>query len=288
MTTTYLVTGAAGNVGSQVARALDGRGARVRAFVRDEAKAARVLGDGVELVRGDYADADSVRRAVAGVDALFLVCPNHPCQLQYETGVIDAAVAAGVRRVVKLSTIGAERGSPLEFWDVQGRIEEHLREVFPGAVVLRSSFYMTNILGSAEQVRGSGKLFAPAGGARISMIDPRDVAAAGVAALLRGEYDGRTLTLTGSRAITYGDVADELSAVTGRPIEFVPVPDDAARQGMLDSGMPAWVVDRLIVLFGLLRQGAASEVSDTIREVTGREPRTFADFARDHAAVFRS
>lgn len=283
-----LVTGATGNVGSRVVRELRGRGVAVRALVRDPEGTAERLGASVELAPGDLSDAASVRRALEGVDAVFLACANDPRQVGYETGVIDAAATAGVGRVVKLSAFGAEIGSSIAFWDWHARIEEHLLASGVPAAVLRPTFYMTNLLGAAEGVAREGGLFAPAGGAGISMIDPADVAAVAAVALTTGGHEGRTYALTGPEAITYERVAGDLSSATGRRIDFVAVPDEAARRALIGAGTPEPVAGQLIGLFGLLRQGAHERTTDAVRALTGREPRTFARFAHDHAALFRS
>ena len=283
-----LVTGATGSVGSHVVRELQERGVSVRAFVRDTGKAIKMLGDGVELAYGDFGDVASVRRAVAGVEGVYLACANDPRQIEYETGVIDAAAAAGVRRIVKLSAHGAEIGSPVAFWDWHGRIEANLRASGVPAVVLRPTFNMTNLFGSAEQVRQVASLFAPAEGARVVMIDPRDVAESAAVALTSDGHDGQTYMLTGPQAITFEQVAEELSAVTGRRIRFVAVPDQAAQQALVDSGMPKFVAGQIVAVFGLLRRGVQDRTSDAVRVLTGRRPQTFASFARDHAAMFRS
>ncbi len=285
--TKILVTGATGNVGSHVVRELQERGASVRAFVRDPGKAAAMLGDGVELASGDFSDAASVRRAVEGVESVFLACANDPRQVEYETGVIDAAREAGVRRIVKLSALGAEIGSPVAFWDWHGRIEEHLRASGVPAVVLRPTFNMTNLLGSAEGVRHAGSLFAPADGARVAMIDPGDVAAVAAVALTEDEHDGETYTLTGPEAITFERVAEELSSAAGQRVQFVAVPDEAARQALVEAGMPEFVAGQIVAMFGFLRRGDQDRTTDTVHALTGREPRTFAEFARDHAGIFR-
>lgn len=281
-----LVTGATGNVGSLVVRELQGRGISVRAFVRDPDKAAAMLDDGVELVFGDFSNPESVRRALEGVEGVFLACANDPRQVEYETGVIDAARQAGVMRIVKLSALGAEIGSPIAFWDWHGRIEEHLRASGVRFVVLRPTFNMTNLLGSAEAVRHTGSLFAPADGARVAMIDPRDIAAVAAIALAEDTHDGKTCTLTGPEAITFERVTEELSAVAGRRVEFVAVPDEAARQGMIEQGMPEFVAGQIVAVFGFLRRGAQDRTTDTVRALTGREPRGFAEFARDRAGLF--
>jgi uncharacterized protein YbjT (DUF2867 family) len=281
--TKVLVTGATGNVGSQVVRELRGRGVPVRAFVRDPDEAAATLGQEIELAVGEFSDPNSIRRALDGVEYVFLACGNHPRQVEYETNAIDAARAAGMRRIVKLSATGARIGSPLAFWDWHGRIEQHLRVSGLPAVILRPGFYMTNLLGSTEAIKHTGKLFAPADGARIAMIDPRDVAAAAAVVLTEDGHHGKTYTLTGPESITYDEVAGQLSKVTGRKIEFVNVPDGAAREALVQAGTPDRMAEQLVILFGLLRQGAAAQTTDEVRALTGREPRSFAEFARDFA-----
>ena len=188
--TSVLVTGATGNVGSQMVQELGTRGETVRVFVRDADRAARMFGEGVELASGDFSDAASVRRAAEGVEAVFLACSNQPRQVEYETCVIDAAKAAGVRWIVKLSALGAEVGSPVASWDWHGRIEEHLQASGVPSVVLRPTFSMTNLFGSAEAIEHTSMLFLPADGANVAMIDHRDVAAAAAVALTEEGHDG--------------------------------------------------------------------------------------------------
>jgi len=284
--TRVLVTGAAGNVGGHVVRELRARGASVRAFVRDPGRATERFGPDVEPAVGDLDDPATVRRAMRGVDAVFVTTANGPRQVAQECTVVDAAAAAWVRRIVKLSAIGAEPGSPAPFADAHGRIEQHLAASAVPSVVLRSGFFMSNLLADAAMIRATGRLVAPAAGARIAMVDPRDVASVAATVLLGDRHDGRTYRLTGPVAVTYADLAASLSNVTGRPVTFVPVPDDVARAGMLGAGLPEWLADALVALYGRLRAGVAAEVTADVQRLTGRAPRTFADFARDHAAAF--
>lgn len=283
---TVLVTAATGNVGSAVVRHLSRSGEAVRAFVRDPNKAAERLGNGAEIAVGDFSDRESLRRALEGTDRVFLSSADGPDKVEHEIAVIDEAAAAGVKLIVKASTIGADPASPLPPWSWNGRSEDHLRESGVPAVVLRSYFYMTNLFASADAVRQTGKLFAPADGAKIAMIDPDDVGAVAALLLSEGGHEGQTYLLSGPDSITHGQVAEELSAATGRSVEFVPVPEEAARQGLVEAGAPEWLVDHLIKLFGVIREGRLEEVTGTVQELTGREPRAFGAFARDHAAVF--
>ncbi len=281
-----LVTGATGNVGRTVVAELLARGAVVWAFVRDERRARDLLGPDVRLAAGDFNDAASLRRAMSDVDAVFLTSADGPAKVEHECAVVDAASVAGVRRIVKLSSPRAEAGSDLAFWDWHARIEQHLRGSGVPSVVLRANFLMSNLLAAADVVAATGQLFAPAGDAKIAMIDPRDVGAAAAALLTGDGHEGRTYAVTGGETITYADVAAQLSVATGCQVRFVDVPDDAAREAMLSSGAPEWLADNLVRLFGKLRDGAGASVTGTVRELTGRPPRTFGEWARDHAAAF--
>jgi uncharacterized protein YbjT (DUF2867 family) len=281
-----LVTGATGNVGSRVVQELQERGVPVRAFMRDHGKAQTMPGDGVELAVGDFSDPESVRRSMEGVEGVFLACSNQPRQVEYETRVIDAAREAGVRRIVKLSALGAEIGAPVAFWDWHARIEEHLQSSGIPSVVLRPGFSMANLLASAETVQYTGKLFVPAGEARISMVHPQDVGAAASVALIGDGHEGETYTLTGPEAITFEGVAGHLSEAVGREIECLNVPDEAALQGMIEQGIPEFVATQIVAVFGVLRGGGQERTTGTVQSITGREPRGFAEFAREHARLF--
>lgn len=283
-----LVTGATGHVGSHAAIQLRDSGVPVRALVRDAGKARRMLGGEVDLAVGDFEDRESLRHAVSGVDAVLLSSGTHPNQAEHEIAVIDAAVDAGVERLVKISTIGAEPGSACAFLDRHGRSEEYLQRSDLRWVIVRgSAFYMTNLLFFADQIHDQSKIFAPAAGARIAMIDPLDVASAAIVPLTASDHDHQVCTLTGPAAITFNDLAQELSRALERQIDFIPVTDEEALQGMTAAGIPAVVAEPFVVLFRLLRGGLNSATTDTVRGLTGRDARSFANFAGDHVAAFR-
>jgi uncharacterized protein YbjT (DUF2867 family) len=282
-----LVTGATGNVGSQVVRGLEERGEAVRAFVRDETRARSLLGGEVELAIGDFDDPSSLRDALRGIEAVFLSSADGPRKVEQETAVIEAAGRAGVRRIVKCSTVLAQAGSVLPPFDWHGRVEEQLLASGIPSVVLRSSFFTTNLLAAAGAVRATGALVAPAGNGHVAMIDPRDTAAVAAAVLTEPRHDGRTYELTGPEAVTYADVAAALSRATGSRIEYVDVPDAVAAEEIAASGLPGWLAAHLAALFPLIREDALASTTRTVRELTGREPRSVADFAHHHADAFR-
>lgn len=267
---TVLVTGATGNVGSQVVRELQARGTPLRAFVRDPGRL-----EGVETAVGDFSDPGSIRRALAGVDRVFLASADGPDKVAHEAAVVDAAAEAGVELIVKASTMFARVGSPLKPLDWNGRSEQHLKASGVPFVILASGFYMTNALTAVRD----RVLAAPAGSGALAMIDPRDVAAVGAIALTSEGHAGRSYRLTGPEAITYADIAEVLG------VQYVDVPPEAARRELDAAGLPGWLVDHLDRAFGLIRAGAMAETTDVVRAVTGREPRDFAAFARDRVAA---
>jgi uncharacterized protein YbjT (DUF2867 family) len=281
-----LVTGATGNVGSAVVRALADRGLPVRAFVRDRVKAAERLGSEVAVAVGDFEDPPSISAALQGCDRVFVTSSNGDREVDHECAVIDAAAAAGVALVVKLSTIGAEAGSPVPGLDWHGRIEAHLRGSRVPAAIVRSNFMMSNMLASAPQI-ASGQLPAPAGGGLVSMIDPRDAGAAAAAVLSSDGHEGRTYQVTGGEAIGFADVATVLSSVLGTPITYVDVPAEAARAAFGGAGLPPWLVAQLDGVFALVRTGALAPVTDTFTALTGSRTRSFADWANDNAPLLK-
>lgn len=282
---TVLVTGATGNVGSQVVQELRREGTAVRALVRDAARARERLGDDVELAVGDLSDRASLQRALVGIDRVFLSSADGPQKVAQETAVIDAAAALHVRLIVKASTRLAQVGSPLPAFDWHGQIEEHLWRSEVPAVILQSSFYMTNLLAAAQAIREAGKLPVPAGQGRVAMIDPRDTGMVAAAVLRANGHEGRTYVLTGPDALSYHEVAEALSAVIGRRIDYLDVPEQAAETTLQQVGMPDWLVRQLLGAFRLIREGRLGDTTDTVRVLSGREPRPFAEFVRQVAPL---
>jgi len=280
-----VVTGATGNVGSSVVRSLLDRGEKVRAFVRDPEKAGRMLGGDVELAIGDFDDARSVAEALNGGKRVFLSSGEGPDKVRWEKAVIDAAAEAGVGLVVKASTMGADAGSFSSLaW--HGELEDALRASGVPWTILQSNWYMTNLLPNAGQIAATGKIFMPAGDARIGMVDPVDTGRVGAAVVASDGHEGRTYTVTGPEKVGFAQVAGALSAATGRTIEYVDVPPEAAKEAMAAASLPDWLPDFLDRLFARFRAGEFGDVADTVERLTGSPSTPIEEFARKHAAAF--
>jgi uncharacterized protein YbjT (DUF2867 family) len=280
MKSTVLVLGATGMVGSHVVRELAERGEPVRAFVRDPGRAAQLLSDTVPLAAGDLTEPGTLDAALEGVGRVLLCMGNRPDQAHLEISAIDACRRAGVGRMVKISAKGAQVGSPVPFWDQHAHIEDHLWRSGIPSVVLRPRTYASNLLASAAVVGQLGRLFAPAGSTRIAFVDPRDVASVAVSALLEAGHVGRTYTLTGPQSLTFAQVAQCWGEIAGRPVEYVDVPDEAARASLLGLGIPPWIADGIVAVFGQLRQGTAAGVNDQVERILGRPAGPVEEFLR--------
>lgn len=281
-----LVTGATGNTGGEVLARLVELGAPVRALARDPEKAEVLAATGVNVVLADMMDPDAMATALEGVEKMFLLSPPHPAQHEMEVTALDAAEEAGVSLIVKLSALGAGPDSPLALGRRHAEVEARLASSDVPSTVLQAASFMQNFFNFAPTIRGDDTFFAPAGDGATAMVDSRDIAAVAVAVLTEGTHVGDVLAITGPDAVTYQQAADELSAATGRTIVYVDVPPEAAGQGMLEAGIPDWLVDDLLVLYQFQRDGYLAEVTPTVKEVARVEPRTFADFARDFAPAF--
>jgi uncharacterized protein YbjT (DUF2867 family) len=281
-----VVTGATGNIGSKAIGDLTAAGIPCRAFVRDATKAAAVLGDDMAVVVGDFADPASIRVAVEGADAVVLSSGNDPRQVEFEANIIDAVAGTSRCPVVKISSVGADPASPAAFVAWHGRSEARLTASGLPATVLRATFFMSNLFAAADSLAHGGPLVAPAGDARIAMVDPRDIAASVAAVLTSSGHHGNTYELTGPVALTYPQVADTLAGGLGRRVDFVDAPEPAVRDGMVASGTPEWFADGFLSLFAELRRGIAATVTTSVQDLTGRPATELASFIEDHAVMF--
>jgi uncharacterized protein YbjT (DUF2867 family) len=276
-----LVTGATGTVGSEVVRQLIAVGERPRALVRDPATARQRLGDQVEHVVGDLDRPETIAAALAGMDGVFLLTTQSSRQPEWERAVIQAAARAGVGQLVKLSVFRADEQSSLQVARQHGQAERVLAQSGLAATILRPVFFMQNLFGMVHD----GAIATAAGDGQVAMVDARDIAAVAVATLTGGGHAGKTYTLTGPEALSFDQVASILSRQTGRPLRHVRVPPDKVRVALQGRGMAAWYADDMARLHGMLAAGYEQVVTDDIHTVTGRPPRTLAQFAGDHAGV---
>ncbi|MFD3381443.1 MULTISPECIES: SDR family oxidoreductase [unclassified Streptomyces] len=293
-----LITGATGTIGSEVVRQLAQHGEKVRALTRDPSKAQARVPDGsepgggagaevdVEVVRGDYLDPASVDAAMSGASAVFLVGVLGPDDADRDRAMVEQARAAGVRRVVKLSAIGT--GDPavgrVGTWHLPG--EQAVRESGLEWTVLRPSAFASNTLGWAEAIRAGEPVPNMTGDGMQGVIDPRDVAEVAVEALLSARHAGHIYTLTGPETLGVPDQAAVLAEVLGRPVTTENLTPDESRARLAEWGMDAEYAEGVLAGSAYVRAGRNAVVTEEVRQVLGRAPRTYREWAVDHRAAF--
>ena len=261
------VLGATGTIGPHVAAGLAERGAQARALVRDPARSQVQL----PAPAADLRDPISLRNAMTGAEQLFLLTPHHPDQDLFEANAIDAAKAAGVKRIVKISggapSLGPNGAAPtgLSHWRSERRIEDSgLRFCF-----LRPSFMMQNLLTMKPK---AGLLLAPMGHAPIAMIDARDVADCAVALLLDTSATSTAWQLTGPAPVTFKEAAARLNA------RYVNVPPRIAARTLRRRGASPFELDHTLRMAAYFASGADGAPTDAVQRIAGRPARTLDDF----------
>jgi uncharacterized protein YbjT (DUF2867 family) len=274
-----LVFGATGNVGGAVVRELAVAGSEVRAVVRQPERASRPAG--VEAVAGDLADVATLRPSLAGVDAAFLMSGYDGID-----DLVPEMPAAGVERVVLLSSSAAPSGdlaNAVARYHIMS--EQVVRDAAVAWTFLQPNSFMTNTFQWIPQLRSGDLVRAPFANVAVATIDPADVAAVAARALVSADLEGCSLRLSGPEALRPADRVRILARALGRDLQFEAVPNDVARKEMTES-MPVEYVD---AFFSFFVNGTIDEttVQPTVREVLGREPRSFAEWVAAHQERFR-
>jgi uncharacterized protein YbjT (DUF2867 family) len=274
-----LVTGATGNAGGAVVRALAASGEGVRALVREGSDTA-ALPSAAEPVAGDLNRPETLRPHLDGVESAFLLSGYERLD---ET--LAAMRTAGVRRVVLLSSSAAPGG------DLSNAVaryhilsERAVRKSGLGWTFIQPNSFMTNTLAWAPQLRAGDVVRAPFAGVAVATIHPDDLGAVAALALRSDELGGRSLRLSGPESLRPADRVAILGRVLGRELRFEPQSDDEARAEM-SASMPAEYVDAFFNFFADGRLDE-SQVLPAVRELTGREPRSFESWVRDNADQF--
>jgi uncharacterized protein YbjT (DUF2867 family) len=278
----YLVTGATGNVGSEVVEQLLAGGQRVRVFTRDAAKVARWI-DRVEVAVGSFADSDSFARAAAGVEGVFLM--NGGPEGEPFARLIAAAKSQGSQRIVFLSTLLAgDPSSPIGAMHKDK--EDAIRSSGLQGKFVRAGGFMSNSYQWIGSIKADGVVNNSMGTGRFAPIAPEDIAAVAVKALTTSGLADEIFEVTGGELISVPEEVSILAEVLGRPLRCVDVPTETAVQGLIQSGVPPHVAAAVGKSFEAIRDGRAMIVKDTVAQVTGRQPMVFAEWARRHAARF--
>ena len=282
------VTGATGTVGREVARALLARGAEVRVGARPSSAVDEVVPSVHEVVVLDFESSAVDAALFEGIDALFFMTPLIEDQVAASQRVLDAALDGGVRHVVRLSSrsAGWDQRSALRAW--HRKIEEATRESGATWSILRPcSFFQNFVRYQADSIRTMSSIIVPQGEGLISYIDAKDIGDAAAECMLDpAAHRGQTYVLTGGRAYGVKGVAAEVGRVLGRPLTYISIEEDQAREMMQQMGTPDWLIEAGLAVFAHAKQGGEAAVDPALTQILGRPATTLSEFVERNQEVW--
>jgi uncharacterized protein YbjT (DUF2867 family) len=280
-----LVTGATGRLGQLVAQVFKDKSKPWRAFAR-RAESAYGLG-AAEVVKGSFDDRAQVAQAMASIETLILISGDDPNQDEQEIGLVQAAVSAGVKHIVKLSAQSAGLTPAVSFGKKHIKVEAAIKSSGLHWTFVRPVFFQQSFLMFAQSIRDGNKIILPGGKGSVAFVNAKDVAQCLVeAAISPGHYE-KIYTLTGPRAISFSQAAGIIASTRGDPVRYIAPPAWVARIVLPKvSGMPRWLAMEVIDLLQAIAKNQQSTVTNDVYKMLGQSPRTFESFAQENASEF--
>lgn len=279
-----LLTGATGNTGREIVRLLGSRGVPFRCMVRRDAAKDELERGGLTTVYGDFDQPESLEPALAGATAAYLVCTPDAGLVERESRFIEAAKAAGVGHVVKLSALLASKEAPTPNLRFHAQVEEKLvGSGVPYTLLRPNGFMQTLYFMSQAMIEAQGMMPCPAGQGSGSFVDLRDVAAAAVEVLTGSGHEGRAYDITGPEAVSFSRIAEILTGALGRPVAYVDLPEEEMAGAMAQLGVPGPAIEHVVGMFRWVREGRLAFTTGALLDL-GVEATTYEQFAADLAA----
>jgi uncharacterized protein YbjT (DUF2867 family) len=287
---TIAVVGATGNTGRAVVKELKALGQNPVCVVRNADKAREVLGADARVAVAELTDPAALQKALAGVEKVFVVTGHNPGMVEQQNNVLDAALKAGAKYLVRVGGGNAISfpGTPSVVGQGHLAIEARLKDSGIGWVILKPGLFMQNTFGQAALIKNDNKLVGTASkDTPLAFIDVRDTGAVGARILLDpAPHAGKTYAFTG-KAITFPQFAQAFSEVLGKTVNYVPVTLEANEQSVKSRGLPDWLVTHMMLVAKAAADGGfAKENTAPIRDIVGRDPISPKKFVEDFKAAF--
>lgn len=274
------VTGATGTIGSELIKLLSEAGVESHAISRDPAGQAEL--PNVHWVEGDLSDPQSLKVPFSGCEKLFLLTGNTDRMVKLQKNAIRAAKEAGIPHIVKLSALGSSEHSMSVIGVWHYIVEQYLKDSGLDWTILRPHVFMQNLLDQKKYIVEEGIFYSPSGDADIPLIDTRDISLVAKEILTGGAHSGETYTLSGPEAISYHECASILSEILGKTVKYYPESFDEAWTRMRANDVPIYLISGQLALASYHRAGRGTQViTDAVKMITGREARSFKNFAED-------
>lgn len=281
---TLLITGATGTIGRALVAQLASHAADAQVIAASPK--GQVL-SGMPARALDLLDAASTEAAMHGVDRLFLLTPAHPEMAAMTAQAVQAAQAAGVRHIVRVSGAGADPDSAVAIARWQGQCDQMVIDSGIAYTLLRPKNFMQNFTTFLRDMIRAGTVYSSQGEGRVPFIDARDIVAV-AATVLRdpAAHAGQAYTLTGPEALTNAEALATIAQATGRPVTLTAISEAQAIDGMRQAGMPEAMVQAMSSLNRVIAAGWVAEVTDTVPRLLGRPAARWADFVAEHRSVW--
>ena len=294
---TILVTGAPGTVGSEVVKQLASSSSIDKKIIRvgvhslnkvDKLKQYKT----VEIVNMDYYKSETITNALQNIDKLFWLTPLAPNTTQISSNLVKEAQKNDIKHIVKLSVMDADIEPATTITRLHRQEEKIIEESGIPYTFLRPVGFMQNFINFFGQtIKNQNAFYLPAGDGKVSFVDVRDIAAVAVKTLVanddNNQHIGKAYGITGDELLTYKQAAEILSKEVGKKINYVNISDEEARKAMKGIGMENWLIDGMMELYNIIRDGHAAQITNTVEQIVGQKPISFSQFAKEYAEFFR-
>jgi len=294
---TILVTGATGTVGSEIVKQLASSSSIGKKIIRagvhllnkvDKLKQYKT----VEIVNTDYYKSETITNSLQNIDKLFWLTPLAPNTTQISSNLVKEAQKNDIKHIVKLSVMGAEIEPATTIARLHRQEEKIIVESGIPYTFLRPVGFMQNFINFFGQtIKNQNAFYLPAGEGKVSFVDVRDIAAVAVKTLVANDNDnqhiGKAYGITGDELLTYKQAAEIISKELGKKINYVNISDEDARKAMKGIGMEDWLIDGMMELYGIIKDGHAAQITNTVEQIVGKKPISFSQFAKEYAEFFR-
>lgn len=284
--TNILILGASGMTGEETVKTLTQAGFPVRVTYREISELTKLRHYAFEDVHADYDDVESLKKAMDGIERVFVIQPVTEKMVQHSQNVCEAVKAAGVSHMIRISNMVTGPDIPSEIAKMHYESDEMLKALGVNYTIIKGANYYQNMLFSSLTIIRHGNFALPLGTATISQVDARDIALVGAHSLVDEGHENKEYTITGPAAMTMHVVARKLSRCINKEIRFVPVEPRMATQVFRDNGLPPWSAEAIGQMFIEYASGKYKFVTHDFKKITQQDPRTYEAFFADHRDSF--
>ncbi|CAM1341555.1 SDR family oxidoreductase [Tenacibaculum amylolyticum] len=281
-----LILGATGNIGLALLQKLQGRGVQVFAGVRNENDFDTITNLGAKPVQVDFTNQEDLNSALKGMNRVFLVTPLMQNPEYITQLVINAAQKNNVKHFVRSTAAGADSNGHIAMSRWAGRSEDLIKASDLSYTIVRPNNFLQNFINfHSNTIKEHNGFYMPNGDAKSGMVAVEDIAEIAAIALTTEDHFDKTYTLSGL-ALTNYEYAEIISAVVGRKVSYIDVTEEKAKESMLSNGMPEWLVNAMMELNYIVKQGWTAEYSEDFKNITGKEYTTAETFFLENKNYF--